>query len=362
MPPDDTRADGLTSPGGSAREVACVAHVHSTLSDGTATVAEIAAAAATAGADAVLLTDHDTLEAQRRGLDGMHGDVLVVVGVEISGKVGHLLACGLPDEIDHDGKTASQVWDAVRRAGGMGFAAHPWSEGSRMSRRIGRPHPWTDIEGCPGIGVELWSVVTDAAEAWRGPRDLLRFVRSPELAAPGPSPRALAAWDRLCAERRVPAIGGLDAHQTGIRAAGRVLSPMPHERYFRLLQTHALCRVAAGETVDEPVVLEALEEGRAFLARPWVGDAHGFRFWAETGDGVVDMGAEGAAAEAWTLRASVPSSTRLRLLHGGARVAETHGRELEYLASDPGPYRVEAWRQALGAERLWILSNPIYLR
>ena len=343
-------------------EVACVVHVHSTLSDGTATVAEIASAAATAGADAVLLTDHDTLEAQRRGLAGMHGDVLVVVGVEVSGKAGHLLAFGLSDEVDHDGRTASQVWDAVHRAGGTGFAAHPWSEGSRASRSIGRPHPWTDFAGCRGIGVELWSVVTDAAESWRGPRDMLRFLRSPELAAPGPPPRAIAAWDRLCVERPVPAIGGLDAHQTGVRIAGRVLSPMPHERHFRLLQTHALFRVPAGATVDETAVLEALTAGRAFLARPWVGDAHGFRFWAETGDAVADMGAEAQAADAWTLRTSAPSPARLRLLRGGAPVAETFGCELDYRASDPGPYRVEAWRQAAGAERLWILSNPVYLR
>ena len=343
-------------------EVACVVHVHSTLSDGTATVAEIASAAATAGADAVLLTDHDTLEAQRRGLDGMHADVLVIVGVEVSGEAGHLLAFGLSEEIDHNGRTAAEVWDAVHRAGGIGFAAHPWSEGSRISRRIGRPHPWTDLAGCPDIGVELWSAVTDAAEAWRGPRDILRFLRSPELAAPGPPGRAIAVWDGLCAERRVPAIGGLDAHQTGIRRAGRVLSPMPHERYFRLLQTHALGRVAVGATLDEPAVLEALKEGRAFLARPWVGDAHGFRFWAETGDAAVDMGAEARAADDWTLRASTPSAAGLRLLRGGAPVAETHGSGLEYRASDPGPYRVEAWRHAVGAERLWILSNPVYLR
>ena len=53
--------------------LACVAHVHSTYSDGTATVAELVQTAQEAGADCLLLTDHDTLEARRRGEEGWRG-------------------------------------------------------------------------------------------------------------------------------------------------------------------------------------------------------------------------------------------------------------------------------------------------
>jgi len=351
---------GSANPG-ARHEVACVAHVHSTFSDGTATVPEIAWAASQAGADAVLLTDHDSLEARRQGFGGRHGDVHVVVGLEVSASSGHLLAFGTHQEVDHAGRTAAELWELVRRDGGTGFAAHPFSTGSSISRRIGRPHPWGALDDCPGMGIELWSLVTDAAEAWRGPRDVVRFLRSPELGAPEPPRRALEAWDRLCSIRRVPAIGGLDAHQTGVRLGGRVLSPMPNERYFRLLQTHALCRVDAG-AVGEPAILEALREGRSFLARPWIGTARGFRFWAERRDGTLDMGAEGLVSAQWTLRVRSPADARLRLLHAGAPVAEAVGRSLEHAVAEPGAYRVEARRVARGAERLWILTNPIYLR
>ena len=44
-------------------DVLCVVHVHSTYSDGTAGIPELVGAAAEAGADAVLLTDHDSLAA-----------------------------------------------------------------------------------------------------------------------------------------------------------------------------------------------------------------------------------------------------------------------------------------------------------
>src|SRR4051812_40244876 len=65
-------------------DLACVVHCHSTYSDGTGTVPQIARAAARAGADAVLLTDHDTVAAKDRGEEGWYGTVLVCVGFEVS--------------------------------------------------------------------------------------------------------------------------------------------------------------------------------------------------------------------------------------------------------------------------------------
>ena len=67
-------------------DVSCVVHVHSTYSDGTATVAELAEAAATTGVDALLLTDHDTLGALRDGWQGRRDGVCVLVGTEVSPK------------------------------------------------------------------------------------------------------------------------------------------------------------------------------------------------------------------------------------------------------------------------------------
>jgi hypothetical protein len=47
-------------------DISCVVHVHSTYSDGTATVPDLLSAAREAGADAVLLTDHDRARRRRR--------------------------------------------------------------------------------------------------------------------------------------------------------------------------------------------------------------------------------------------------------------------------------------------------------
>src|SRR3954451_23167389 len=119
-------------------DLPCVVHCHSTYSDGTGTVPQIAAAAARAGADVVLLTDHDTLEARRRGEEGWHGPVLVCVGEEVSPRrQNHYLAFGLDEEIVHRGISPAQIVAAVRDAGGFGFAAHPFSKGSEVFARAG---------------------------------------------------------------------------------------------------------------------------------------------------------------------------------------------------------------------------------
>ena len=115
-------------------DLACVVHCHSTYSDGTGTVPHIARAAQRAGADAVLLTDHDTLSAKKRGEEGWYGTVLVCVGFEVS-PVGrnHYLAFGLDEVIDHEGMSPGDIARAVAEAGGIGFAAHPFSRGSSGS-------------------------------------------------------------------------------------------------------------------------------------------------------------------------------------------------------------------------------------
>jgi hypothetical protein len=41
---------------------------------------------------------------------------------------------------------------------------------------------------------------------------------------------------------------------------------------------------------------------------------------------------------------------------------EPSAHDLAYLATEPGVYRVEAWRRFRGRKRGWIFSNPIYVR
>jgi hypothetical protein len=348
-------------------DVSCVVHVHSTYSDGTATVSELAAAAAAAGADALLLTDHDSLQARRDGWQGRHDGVFVLVGTEVSPKQGHYLAFGVEAEIPHAGRSALQIAEAVRHARGIGFAAHPFSSGGHMlvaplARRIVLPHGWPaldDPRGCDGV--ELWSLTTDAAEAWRTPAEAVRWLRDPEAAiAAGPPADHLRRWDTLAARRRVPAIGGLDGHAPGVRVRGRVVSPLSHARTFSLLRTHLLCERPLGVDRDgeQATLLAALAAGAAWLHCPCVAEATGARFWAERSDGaLVAMGAEAPAGRA-VLRIRLPREADIRVIRDGSPVHEARGAALDVDVHEAGVYRVEG---RIGG-RVWLLSNPVYLR
>ena len=335
-----------------AYDLACVVHLHSTYSDGTGTVPEIVEAGREAGVDVILLTDHDSLDALRAGHEGDHDGVLLLVGEEVSPKGGsHYLAFGLAREIDWTGLSSADIPEAVRRAGGFGFAAHPFSRGSDRFSRIGKPMPFHALDAVDGV--ELWSFVTDTAESLGSIREVVRFVVAPNRAVDHPPAGNLAAWDRMCAERRVPAIGGLDAHQVGKRIAGRVpLRLMSYSRSFRHLRTHVMAR-----SRDRDGVYEALREGRSYIAMDSLAPPRGFGFHADA----VEMGEEARAA-GQTLRVRTPRAAKLRLVRDGKMVASAEGQALEHTADGPGVYRAEARLDAFGAERTWILSNPIYLR
>ena len=338
-------------------------HLHSTHSDGTGTVAEIARAAGRSQVDVVLLTDHDTLAAKRAGEERWYGSVLVLVGEEVS-PVGenHYLAFGLDEHVRHHGLSAAQICEAVRERGGFGFAAHPWSRGSERFKRAGTGMPFRDLEAADGV--ELWSLVTDTAEKLRGIPSALGFVAAPERAVDHPPQRNLREWERLCAKRRVPAIGGLDAHQFGKRIGPVVpLRLMSYKRSFRLLRTHVLCeQTLRGELEhDRDQVFSALREGRCYLAFDALAPARGFRFWAQGPEGDVPMGAEVPAGR-FSLHAVLPAPARMRLLRDGEEIAAREAPALVVDVDEPGVYRVEARLERHGRERTWVLSNPVYLR
>jgi hypothetical protein len=341
-------------------DLACVVHLHSIYSDGTGTVPEIARAAARARADVVLLTDHDTLEAKERGQEGWYGDVLMLVGEEVSPRRrNHYLAFGLEETIDHRGKDGAAICRAVRDAGGFGFAAHPFSQGSpRFERARGMPFEALDCEALHGI--ELWSFVNDTAERAASIAEIARFVTMPSRALADPPERNMRGWDEMCQRRRVVAIGGLDAHQFGKRIGPFVpVRVMSYRRSFRQIRTHVLCQEAPTRELehDGEQVYDALREGRCYIAVDAIAPAGGFTFEADD----LPMGAEAPAGRR-TLRARTPQPAQLRLLRDGKEVASADGDGLEHEVEEPGVYRVEAHRHARGRRRTWILSNPIYLR
>jgi hypothetical protein len=319
-------------------DLACVVHLHSTFSDGTGTVPQIISAGQRAAVDVVILTDHNTRAGE--SFEGWHESVLLLVGEEDTpGRHDHTLLLG----------------DDLR------FAAHPFSRGSERFSRFGEGMPHTGLAAQGLTGIELWSFVTDTAERVRSVREGLLFAAAPLRVLDHPPVHNMIEWDRMCRSRRVVAIGGLDAHQIGVRVLGHVpLRLMGYPRSFRQLRTHVLCAAPPSGSLehDRALVYDALREGRCHIAVDALAPARGFAFWAS--DGTV-MGAE-AAFDGQTLHARVPRPAELRLVKDGSVVASARGAAIDWDARAPGVYRVEARLTYRGRARTWIVSNPIYLR
>jgi hypothetical protein len=48
-------------------------------------------------------------------------------------------------------------------------------------------------------------------------------------------------------------------------------------------------------------------------------------------------------------------------MRNGKLHSETTGSTMEVQLTEPGNYRAELWLDLAGEERVWILSNPIYV-
>ena len=195
-------------------------------------------------------------------------------------------------------------------------------------------------------------------------RDVARFVARPERVVSDPPEANLRGWDELLARRPVVAIGGVDAHQIGVRVGGRVpLRLMSYRRSFSHLRTHVLLdRAPRGEPeADRDAIYAALRAGRCYLAMDSLAPARGFSFHA-SGPEAVPMGGEADWVEGHAIEARLPQPAAITLLRDGEPVELVRGTLLEHRVQRPGVYRLQARLQAHGASRTWIVSNPVYLR
>jgi predicted metal-dependent phosphoesterase TrpH len=100
-------------------------HVHTACSgDGESRVEEVIAAARAAGLDAIALTDHDTTEGCRIAA-GITTDILIIPGVEVSTKQGHLLALGVTRLIPRDLEVLDTI-ALIHKLGGVAILPHPF--------------------------------------------------------------------------------------------------------------------------------------------------------------------------------------------------------------------------------------------
>ena len=336
--------------------VSGVVHVHTTFSDGGGTPDEVIQAAKAAGAQYVVITDHNNVDA--KPFEGYRDGVLVIVGSELSTTAGHILGMGIADPTYRFSGDARDGIGDIRDLGGFAFAAHPLSPRDDL-----RFTGW-DLPG--SWGLEL----LNGDSEWRnaGARVLLSVVlyglnhRYALLRMLNPADATLARWDALLAERDVVGLAGADAHSRLPLTKTRSLRFPSYASLFGLLRNHVLLKAPlTGRFEDDrAAVLEALRQGRLYVGLDGLAPADGFSFVAEASGRRATMGDTVPPQGGLKLQAGgkLPEGARIVLLRDGKAVAES-ASPLVADAPGPGVYRVEV--RVEGASVPWVLSNPIYV-
>jgi predicted metal-dependent phosphoesterase TrpH len=206
-------------------------HVHTVRSkNADLTVADVVHAARQSGLDFIAITEHNNVDGHADWAP-CTGELLIILGQEVTTRTGHWLALGLePGQlIDwqygvRDGRLEAEL-DRVRAAGGLCVAAHPHA-------------PY--VSGQLGYPFELF----DAVEVWNG-----RWTSN--LPWQADNEAALAEWGRglaagVASGRWLPAVGNSDAHMQG--------------------QLGTPQTVVLADTLTPAAVLAGLRAGRSWIA------------------------------------------------------------------------------------------------
>jgi predicted metal-dependent phosphoesterase TrpH len=339
------------------REYVGAVHIHSDYSDGTKSIPEIARIAQSVDLDFLLFADHMTLQPLHDGHEGWHDRVLVLIGYEINDpdNKNHYLAFDVK-EVLHADLSAPEYVRAIHAQQGLGFIAHP--DEIRHAFDKYPPYPWTHWEAVGFDGIEIWNHMSEWMEGLTK-ANRLKMILSPRKLLKGPTQITLQRWDELNAQRRVVGIGAIDVHAYPYRLGPFTIIIFPYKVQFQSIRTHLLVPEPLSHDLekDKQVVYRTLRTGTLFVSNFRWGDARGFRFWAEDGQGEVQMGQSVHCVKGIDLWARVPTACQIYLVRGGQRIAGSFGRELFHRTDLPGAYRIEVFR----GKHSWIYSNHIRL-
>jgi hypothetical protein len=95
-------------------------------------VAEAVEAAKAAGLNGIAITDHDSVGGYAEAVKLSSEEFLVIPGIEISSRDGHILGLGVSELIPRD-LPAEKTVELIREQGGIAIAAHPFG----LARKIG---------------------------------------------------------------------------------------------------------------------------------------------------------------------------------------------------------------------------------
>jgi len=351
-------------------EIVINLHMHTVYSDGTGTHKDIAQAAIKAELDAVIVTDHNVLV---QGVEGFYrvgrSRLLLLVGQEVHDQdrdpqKNHLLVFNANRDLSTLADDPQSLINGVNEAGGLSFLAHPRDLANSAFNEPDISWEAWDVHSFTGL--ELWNGLSELKTVLHTKLNGVFYAFLPQFIAHHPMLETLQRWDDLVSNgRRVVAVGGSDAHAMHMHMGPLHRVIFPYDFHFRTVNTHVFIPepLSGDVPTDKRMIYEALAQGRCFVGYDLPASTRGFTFKGRGLEQSVIMGEEIPSKGGVTLQAHLPKPAEIRLLKDGKVIGIwKDSQACAYSASEPGVYRVEAWRNYLGLKRGWIFSNPIYVR
>ncbi len=352
-------------------------HQHTVYSDGAGTHSELIRAGQAAGLDVMVFTDHNIYVPDK---EGWYDGLLALMGIEVnditqSPEHSHFLALGVDRDLGKYAATPQALIDKVNDIGGVGFIAHPFERAAPLFGEGKIPWKHWDVQGYTGL--ELWNYMSEFKSFLTSKPRAIHAAFSPDRFITAPFPETLAHWDNLTRSgQKVVAIGSSDAHGQAYSMGPITRTVFPYKNLFAAVRTHLLMpeRLSKDVATAKQQVLDTLRAGHCFVAYDHIGDTTGFSFTAQNADdqmifsdAATNIAMQGDDIALGNLNMlafniSVPRRAEIRLIKDGIVVATERGESMQYMASEPGVYRVECYKVWKTKWRGWIFSNPIYVR
>jgi hypothetical protein len=275
------------------------------------------------------------------GVPGFTSEILFIPGASFETRGGEVVGVNLKTPIAL-GKSPTDLIAAIHDQGGLAIAAEPTRFRSPDDYALAdaiEVYNQRSAWGAQSLSSLYWRALLTSAD-----RFLLRLDEIPG--------RNLAVYDAMARGAHVTLLAGMGAADN-FHVLGTEVATFP--QLFLFFTTHVL----APERNTDPIV-EGLKRGHVYASFDLLGYVGDFAFYAEKDGRKVIMGDEAQFAPGLAVKTELPSpAERIVLFQDGAEVTSVENAStLEFAAKGPGAYRIVAYRSG----RIWILSNPVYVR
>lgn len=355
-----------------------VINVHSNISLGSSTPAQIAQAAKAANVDFVILTDLNAF-AENVHNDSYAQNVLFLSGGKYSYLDSRLMFYSPQRNLlgTNLGEAQIRLTDLLTQKEGsnkdsLTILAHPYKLGFTWNGDLPPGLDGIEVINVKSLSVQAW-LHSKASVIWsffiypfHPGFSLARLFMEPT--------EELALFDKTTAQQKIYAFAGAEASARAIPLANYLIRFPSYERNFEIVTNHVLLtsELTGNLQSDRQKVFNALKKGQFYLAFDALGDPKGFYTTIEDKIGrTYMMGAQTRFTKGMTLQVQLPTAPKnfyeIVIYKNGERFKTLNQAEVNLPLTEPGVYRVQV-RVAVSmplpdANRWisWIYANPFYL-